>query len=176
MKAGRFLAMVSACAVLATAAAASDHAGASPARHGAVAHDALPDAIAFEMRSWGTLVSQWSVQRDGQGFWIGTARNAPVVGARVTAKHDLAMGAKAFGEIAQILAALPDPAPDAAKCGAFMTDQSYGTVRVTRGATTTEIAWNAGCGDANYVAMLDVLKAADARMAQEGRKSPVIPD
>lgn len=175
MKSVAHIALLSAGLVMSAAAVAghrTDGAHAQP--H--VAKGASPDAIAFEMRSWGALVTQWSVQKDGAGFWIGTATDALVVGERVTARHDLAMGAQAFGEIAAILSALPDPAPDAAQCATFMTDQPYGIVRIMRAATTTEIAWNAGCRDAAYVAFLDVLKAADTRVARAGRKSPVIPD
>lgn len=140
--------------------------------------DAPPqwDAVAFEMRSWGAVMTEWSVHADGMGSWTGTATDAPVVGARVTQKHELAVKSGEYAELLGTLAALPNPAPDAAACREFITDMPYGIVRLTRGATTTEIAWNAGCQDKDYAAFLGVLRAADAHMAATGRKSPVLPE
>lgn len=148
--------------------------GAGHARNG----DETPrwDAVAFEMRSWGAVTTEWSVHADGMGFWTGTATDAPVVGARVTRKHDLAVKSGDYAELLGILAALPDPAPDAAACREFVADMPYGIIRLTRGATTTEIAWNAGCQDKDYAALLGVLRAADAHMAATGRNSPVLPE
>jgi hypothetical protein len=56
-----------------------------------------------------------------------------------------------------------------------------GLIRLTRGATTTEIAWNSGCLDDAYRTLMDALKAADSLVAGWGRagkilrREPVLP-
>jgi len=61
------------------------------------------------------------------------------------------------------------PAPDPATCSDRMYDLPYGTIRLTRGATTVEITWNSGCMDADYRAFVAILKAVDTIVAYWGR-------
>jgi hypothetical protein len=55
-----------------------------------------------------------------------------------------------------------------------MTDAPYGTIRLTRGATTTEIAWNSGCMDSQYLRFLSILQSADQKVAAWGKAAPVV--
>jgi len=50
----------------------------------------------------------------------------------------------------------------------------YGTIRLTRGSTTKEISWNAGCMDKDYVAFLDTLKAANELVGKWGKVGKII--
>jgi hypothetical protein len=55
-----------------------------------------------------------------------------------------------------------------------MPDLPYGTIRLTRGATTLEISWNSGCMDDGYRAFIDLLKAADSLVAGWGRAGNIL--
>jgi hypothetical protein len=133
------------------------------------------DSIAFEVNSWGNPVTSWSVSRQYGGAWtetVGAHRAMMDDGTRVV--HEVAADERKFGALSDIVARLPDPAPDYEKCRDEMTDLPYGTIRLTRGATTVEISWNSGCRDADYVAFLDVLKAADTFVAEWGKPGKVL--
>ena len=53
-----------------------------------------------------------------------------------------------------------------------MTDAAYGTLRMTAGATTTEIEWNSGCLDDDYKTFLSVLREANELVSGWGSAKP----
>lgn len=134
--------------------------------------------IAFEMNSWGSPLTQWQIDANGDGYWTGTAEPGAVrTGPPAKpVKHDLTAGKAAFANIARLAADLPVFAPEFEGCKQRITDQPYGKVRITRGATTTEFAYNAGCMDAPYLAFLAKLKALDQAVGSIGSKAPVVAD
>jgi len=129
--------------------------------------------MAFEMKSWGAPVSSWRIGKDGSGVWVEAVKDG-TPGDYALIYHDIGPGAEHYFALSRLMGKLPDPAPDSDECSNFMTDMPYGTMRLTRGATTTEISWNAGCMDDDYVAFLDLLKQADAIVSELGRASPVV--
>lgn len=153
-------------------------AGASPARGAEAVGLSMAgpwDMIAFEVKSWGRPVSSWRLLRSGSGSWTeiveGRGERAPRYSA---VWHTVEAAEPGFGRVAAELSRLPMPAPDSRACSDFMPDLPYGTIRLTRGATTLEIAWNSGCMDADYRAFVAVLKAADSIVAGWGRAGPVL--
>lgn len=129
------------------------------------------------MRSWGNVITEWSVSSSGDGFWSGQSGMAKAGGSvPPMIKHDLTVGPAKFRELEAMVRKLPSPAPNSSPCKQFMTDQPYGTIRMTSGATTTEIGWNAGCMDKTYLAFLNPLRAVNDTVKSWGEKSPVIPD
>ena len=80
---------------------------------------------------------------------------------------------KRYQQLEQILDGLPDPAPDSSECENFIPDLAYGTVRLTRGATTIEISWNSGCQDGAYAPFLKVLRDADTLVSGWAKDIPV---
>lgn len=131
--------------------------------------------IAFEVKSWGTPVSSWRLLSNGGGSWTETIRETNAkFGEYTLAWHEIEPNVQNYIAIERILRGLPQPAPDSQDCENFMTDMAYGTIRLTRGATTTEIAWNSGCMDEGYRAFLDTLKEADMRMRDLGRVGKVL--
>ena len=132
------------------------------------------DLIAFEVKSWGRPVTSWRLLSDGSGSWTEAVRDegAPLHDYTLV-WHEFAAGADGHRQVETLLSRLPDTIPDYADCANRMTDLPYGTLRLTRGATTVEIAWNSGCTDDGYRAFIEILKAADTTVAAWGRAAPV---
>lgn len=132
------------------------------------------DFVSFEVMSWGAPVSSWRILSNGGGSWTETLR------AKGAAHYDYKLAwheiePDPFNYIAleKILRHLPDPAPDSQQCDSFISDMAYGTIRLTHGATTIEVAWNDGCMDETYRAFMAVLKQADEHMQALGKAAPV---
>lgn len=128
------------------------------------------DMIAFEMRSWGRPIASWIIGRDGGGSWVETVSlpGAPFSRYRLVI-HEVKPDPAAHAALLKTLSQLPASAPDSTECRNMMTDMPYGTLRLTKAATTTEIAWNSGCQDPAYERFLDVLKAADQAVTARGK-------
>lgn len=133
------------------------------------------DFIAFEVKSWGQPVSSWRITPDGAGSWTET-RKAPVdaPAGDIAVWHEIPPDAQLVLALGRVLDRLPPVAPDYRGCANFMPDLPYGTLRLTRGAITTEIAWNSGCMDDGYAAFIALLKEADTLVAAAGRKGQVL--
>lgn len=132
------------------------------------------DMVVFEMNSWGSPLSSWRILADGSGSWTETIREeGNSFGPYKLAWHEIESDIERSGELAQLLAALPEPAPDYEDCESRITDQPYGTIRLTRGSTTTEISWNAGCLDEDYAAFLDTLRTANELVEGWGHAAPI---
>ena len=80
---------------------------------------------------------------------------------------------KRYQQLEQILNSLPDPAPNSSECENFVPDLAYGIIRLTRGATTTEIAWNSGCQDRTFAPFLKVLRDADTLVSGWAKDVPI---
>ena len=80
---------------------------------------------------------------------------------------------KRYQELEEILVGLPDPAPDSSECENFIPDLAYGTIRLTRAATTIEISWNSGCQDGAYAPFLKVLRDADTLVSGWAKDIPI---
>lgn len=163
---------------LAAAAMALYAAVACPVGHGAEAALSMAgpwDMIAFEVKSWGRPVTSWRLLRSGSVSWTEIVEARGERAPRYSAVwHEVEAGEQGFGRIVAELSRLQIPAPESAVCSNFMHDLPYGTVRLTHGATTIEIAWNSGCMDAEYRAFVAILKAADSIMADWGRAGRVL--
>ena len=133
------------------------------------------DFVEFEVNSWGMPITSWRILPNGGGSWTEAVRdeNAPPFSAPSLAWHEIEPDTDNYIALEKILTALPEPAPDPDECENFMTDMPYGKLRLTRGATTTEIAWNSGCLDDGYVAFMGILQAADTPMQTLGKAAPV---
>jgi hypothetical protein len=131
--------------------------------------------VAFDMKSWGRPINSWIILGSGSGSWTEVIAEPGAPPASYTlAVHEVEVGDQGYGDLAAILRRLPSPAPDYEDCESRMTDMPYGTLRLTRGSTTVEIAWNAGCMDQEYSAFLDTLKAANELVGKWGKAGQVI--
>jgi hypothetical protein len=133
------------------------------------------DFIAFEVKAWGEPISSWRLTSRGEGSWTETRKEqGELLGSYTLVWHEIAEDAQLYIALENILAKLPALAPDFNKCANFTPDLAYGTIRLTKGATTTEIAWNSGCMDEGYRAFMDTLKQADMLVAEAGREGRVL--
>lgn len=127
------------------------------------------DTVAFESKSWGRPIRSWTISSSGQGSWTKASEMENGELARYDLEwREVDAGAEGAAKLSALLSQVPVPAPDSSKCTDFMTDSVYGTLRITRGATTTEIAWNSGCMDEEYRAFLAPLREADQLVAEWG--------
>lgn len=132
------------------------------------------DMVAFEAKSWGAPISSWRILSNGDGSWTETVREQGAAYSNYRlAWHEIEPAAANYIVLQRILRQLPDPAPDSQACENFMTDAPYGTIRLTRGATTIEIAWNDGCMDDGYRAFMAILREADGHVQALGNAAPV---
>lgn len=132
------------------------------------------DMIRFDVLSWGGPVTWWQFTPEYGGVWAQNTSDPGVYSETYTlAFHPLEADRARYDALAGLMRRLPDPAPDSEPCENFLTDQAYGTIRLTRGATTTEIAWNSGCMDEDYAAFMAILREADALVSGWGREVPV---
>lgn len=132
--------------------------------------------IAYDTNSWGRVVSGWTIGPEGEGTWyerVNDSGQPGPVGPYQLHHHDFDVGKAGFAELEALLTDLPDPAPSTTNCRQFRTDDLYGTLRLTTGATTEEIAYNQGCRDAPYQAFMAQLLEADALVADWGKAAPV---
>ncbi|MEE4337892.1 hypothetical protein [Erythrobacter sp.] len=152
-------------------------ASAAPAGHAQEPAPPAPrwDFIAFEVKGWGEPISSWRLTGRGGGSWTETRKEeGEPIGSYTRVWHEIEEDAQLYIALENILAKLPQPAPDANECANFIPDLAYGTIRLTKGATTTEIAWNSGCMDEDYRAFMAVLKKADLLVAEAGRKGRML--
>lgn len=144
----------------------------------APARDSAPpawDRIAFDIKSWGAPIGSWTIQSDGSGAWVETMREAGAdFRTYKLAWHDIPADKAAAQKLGAIIARLPAQAPDSSDCRNMMTDAPYGTIRVTRGATTIEHGFNTGCMDKDYTAFVALLKEADELVSARGKTAPVL--
>lgn len=133
------------------------------------------DMISLEVKSWGRPVSSWRLLADGSGSWTETvASDGSPRNEYTLVWHEFRAGPEGYGQVEAIVSQIPDPAPDYDDCKNLITDLPYGTLRLTRGATTIEIAWNSGCMDEDYRAFTNTLKAADAVVAGWGSAGRIL--
>lgn len=131
--------------------------------------------IAFEVKSWGEPVTSWRLLSNGGGSWTEAVKNeGERLGDYTLVWHEIEPRIEHYIAIERILKKLPTPAPDSNDCANFMPDLAYGTIRLTKSATTTEIAWNSGCMDEDYKPFLETLKAADQQVREWGKAGQVL--
>lgn len=132
------------------------------------------ETIAFEAKSWGAPISRWEYSVNSGGVWIAINDiDGKPIGNYTLSYHPLDPDDARYLELEALVRQLPFPSPDYRACTNKMNDLPYGTLRLTRGAMTTEIAWNSGCLDSDYIRFMGVLREADELVSQWGEAAPV---
>ena len=126
--------------------------------------------VAFEAKVRGQPVAAWSLFVDGSGAWSEFERQDGAPASQYTRTYrEIERGVANYIGLEKILRQLPEDVPDYDKCEQRITDAAYGTIRMTSGAKTIELAWNDGCFDEDYRAFLQTLREADAYVAALGK-------
>lgn len=130
--------------------------------------------VFFEVKSWGGQVYSWQFTPLYGGVHMETLqREEGQPELRTVGYRTLEPAPERYAQLERILDRLPDPAPDSNACENFVPDLSYGIIRLTRGATTMEIAWNSGCMDREYANFLAPLREADSLVSSWARDLPI---
>jgi len=131
------------------------------------------DMIAFEVKSWGAPANRWQYGHSYGGVWIEVVSDpSDRLGNYTLAFHPIPADRDRYSLLETIIDRLPAEIPNSEECERKMTDMPYGTLRLTKGAVTLEIAWNSGCMDEDYVEFMGVLKEADRVVTEWGREEP----
>lgn len=128
------------------------------------------DMIRFEVKAWGGLVYAWQFTPLYGGAYMKTVQGD---GPEITQIKSIDEDLDRYRDLERIVRQLPVPAPDANSCQEMMPHDAYGVIRLTRGATTTEISWNAGCKDVTYTKFMSVLREADDLVSDWVSKLPI---
>ena len=133
------------------------------------------DSVAFELKSWGTPVVSWSLSSSGAGLLTDTVTpEGAGFGRYDLVWHQLNVGAEDYAQLATILRRLPFPAPAYDACEERATDFPYGTLTIKQGSTAVTLDFNMGCGDDDYQAYVDTLKAASDLVESWAKDTPVV--
>ncbi|WP_150125018.1 hypothetical protein [Tsuneonella mangrovi] len=129
--------------------------------------------IAFEVKSWGAPANRWQYGPNYGGVWVEViSEPTDRLGSYTLAFHPIAANRDRYLMLEAIVDRLPAEIPVFEGCKRKMTDMPYGTLRLTRGAVTKEIAWKSGCMDDEYVQFMDTLKEADRMVTDWGKMAP----
>jgi hypothetical protein len=129
--------------------------------------------VALERSSWAFPMSSWQVLPDGSGSWTEAERPAGAMLSEYRlVRQELPTDPAPAARLGEMMEGLPMPPPDTERCADFITDQPYGSLRLSKGAGALELVYNAGCRDEVYLVLLDRLRAADEVVAQRGRAAP----
>jgi len=132
------------------------------------------DMIHFEVKALGERVYAWQFTPQYGGVHMRNVQPDPSnLNQHATAYKTLDQNMQRYVALEAIIAHLSTPAPDSSICEDFMPHDGYGTLRLTRGATTTEIAWNAGCKDEVYATFMTFLREADDLVGSWAKDVPV---
>ena len=135
---------------------------------------AAPDAVAFEVKSWGALVHSWSVAADGTGSSVTRVSASGSPWPPYTLEHRrFVLGAREMAKLRALAAEIPRPAPTDEKCENRVTDAAYGTLSLVHGGDTEALAFYGGCFDAYYAPFIARVKAIDALVTGASDQAPV---
>lgn len=131
------------------------------------------DMIALEVKNHRGTVTRWQFTPLYGGVWEEVVREPDDPTAIPMRRyHALEADASRYGALLEIIEKLPNDAPSYENCEMLVPDSSYGTLRLTRGVTTTEIGWQARCIDSDYVSFLNILRSANELVAAWGKAVP----
>ncbi|MBY6217350.1 hypothetical protein [Qipengyuania aquimaris] len=131
------------------------------------------DEVVFEAKLRGQPIAAWSLFVDGSGVWSEFEQEEGAPAYQYTRIYrEIERGVTNYVGLERILRQLPKDVPDYDRCEQRVTDAAYGTIRMTSGARTIELAWNSGCFDEDYRAFMQTLTEADryvAALGEDGR-------
>lgn len=126
-------------------------------------HSVPPEAISFEVKSWGAPIHSWSVAADGSATSIVRQSETGSPRPPYTLEHRrFVLSPETASRLRALAGELPLPAPSDDHCHQRVTDAAYGTLSLSRGGQTATWSFYEGCYDAYYAPYLAKVKAIDA--------------
>ena len=161
----RFWAGVISCALLA---------GCQTVQRTPASERAEPDGIAFEVKSWGTIVHSWAVIADGSGTSVTKVNKSGSPWPPYTLEHRrFVLSSGQMAQLRSSASAIPKSVPTDDKCQNRITDAAYGSLSLVYGDETEELAFYEGCFDAYYAPYITQMKAIDALVMDAAAKAPI---
>lgn len=134
---------------------------------------ATAERIEMEVRSWGRLLSRWSVSADGKA--VLTRPQPDVFNARELVTRRVDIGTRGFAELRRMLADAERHAGRKLACEERLTDMPYGKVLWVGGSTApAQLDFDSGCRDAPTRAVVDALQAADNLVADWTKTATIV--
>jgi hypothetical protein len=138
----------------------------------AAPHRPAPDAIAFEVSSWGRAIASWRVAADGRGLY--TKSEGRIFQRYRLVTRRVAGGRTAIAQLDAVLAPAARFAGREVPCGPQITDFPYGSVTWTFGGRQRRIRFNTGCQSAEAQGVANAVRAAEALVAKWAAAGPIV--
>jgi hypothetical protein len=132
-----------------------------------------PDAIAFEISSWGKPLVSWRIAADGRGTYTKSEDGRDFQHYRLVTRRFVA-GLNGFARLRAALAPAAGYARREVPCGPRMTDFPYGSVTWTSGRVERRVRFDTGCRSAEAKSVEAAISAADALVAKWGGAGPIV--
>ncbi|MEA3038333.1 MAG: hypothetical protein QOE79_846 [Sphingomonadales bacterium] len=136
-------------------------------------HHRSPDAIAFEVSSWGKPLISWRVAADGRGTYTKSEGGRDFQHYRLVTRR-FAAGRTAFAKLDAALTWAAGNADREVPCGSRISDFPYGTVTWTIGHETRRVRFDTGCQSAEAKRVEAAVSAADALVAKWSVAGPIV--
>jgi len=122
-----------------------------------------PDAISFEVKSWGAPIHSWTFAADGSATSIVRHSETGSPRAPYTLEHRrFALASETVARLGALAEDIPRPVPSDDHCHQRVTDAAYGTLSLSRDGKTEALPFYEGCYDAYYAPYLAKVKEIDA--------------
>lgn len=135
-------------------------------------------AVGYDLNSWGSPLTSWTIRHDGTGTWT---KADGFAGKSVAPRNETRAITVPEGGIARlqaILDSLPDVPPQREACRNRVTDMPYGTLTLFGSGQGggKSYPFDTGCRDAAYRRYVATLQEADALVAEWGKTGPLVPE
>jgi hypothetical protein len=132
-----------------------------------------PQAIAFEVESWGKPLVSWRVGSDGRGTYAKSEDGSDFQHYRLVLRRFVA-GRNGFAQLRAALAPVAGYAGREVPCGPRMTDFPYGSVIWTAGRQDQWVRFDTGCQSAEAKRVEAAVSAAEALVAKWAAAGPIV--
>jgi hypothetical protein len=132
-----------------------------------------PQAIAFEVSTWGRLLVSWRVGADGRGTYTKSQDGSDFQHYRLVSRR-FAVGRTAFARLQATLVPAERYAGREVPCGPRITDFPYGSVKWTIGTREQRVRFDTGCQSVEAKRVQAAISAADALVAKWSSAEPIV--
>jgi hypothetical protein len=134
-----------------------------------------PDAVSFELNSWGKPLDRWTIMADGSGE-LTTSSQKPGADFNdyTLAVQKLGPDPARYGRLIEALRPAQAFAGKTLPCGERATDMPYGSASWRRAGAERRLEFNVGCSSAKARKVIESLHAADGLVRQWAADAPKV--